>query len=299
MRSSRAGVRRSWRRARRSDRSVCRRRGGRPTARASVPTRVTLPVSRRSGNASTRIAAACPGRTRCTSASLTDASSSMRLTSGIVTSPWLPVTRSPTPDLPARVRAQELLEHDQPGPARVDAAVLDLIDEQLSRAPAASWPWRAHSRTARPFAPAAAPPAVCRADARAADHDVGAPLRQRELLLALLELVGRLLQLLARDEAFLQQRLQLLVLLAKPARLFLRELQARACFFDAQRAFALGHRLRPRPRPPAARCRRPAVRAATGGLPAGAVRGRVGGPSCRGGRAGRLRSRACPPARAR
>ena len=37
-----------------------------------------------------------PGRTRRTSDSLTDVSSSMRSTSGIVSSPWLAVTRSPT-----------------------------------------------------------------------------------------------------------------------------------------------------------------------------------------------------------
>ena len=89
------------------------------------PDRVTVPRNGSAGKASTWIVAGRPTRTRRTSDSLTEVSSSMRSTSGIVSSPWLAVTRSPNPDLAPRVRAEQLFVHHEAGPAGVDAAALD------------------------------------------------------------------------------------------------------------------------------------------------------------------------------
>ena len=73
--------------------------------------------------------------------------------------------------------------------------------------------------------------------------DVGAPARQDQLFLGLLELIVGSRQLVARDEAFVEQRLQVFVLLPQPLGLLLRALQRRLRLFDGQRAFAFGHRL--------------------------------------------------------
>jgi len=68
-------------------------------------------------------------------------------------------------------------------------------------------------------------------------------IREIELFLGLVQGVGGLAQLFLRDEPPAQQRLQLLVLVAKPVHLFLCELKLGPDFVDGQRAVAFGHAL--------------------------------------------------------
>ena len=74
------------------------------------------------------------------------------------------------------------------------------------------------------------------------DQHVGLPARQRELLFGLLELVGRTPQLFAGDEAFLEERLELVVLLSQALDLLLGELEPGSRLVDGQRPFALRER---------------------------------------------------------
>ena len=131
---------------------------------------------------------------------------------------------------------------DHAGTPRVDAAVLDLIAD-LFQARLRFLRFRTCVFERRLL--------LCELQVRPlrvsrvgeADDDIGALARERELVFALLELVGRPLQLFARDEPFLQQRLQLVVLLTEALDFFLRRLQPCARLFDAECAFALRHRL--------------------------------------------------------
>jgi hypothetical protein len=71
-------------------------------------------------------------------------------------------------------------------------------------------------------------------------RDIGAAARQRQLFFRFLELAGGAAQLVAGDEALVEQRLELVVLLPQPLHLLGGHLEPRPDFRDAQRALALG-----------------------------------------------------------
>ena len=78
---------------------------------------------------------------------------------------------------------------------------------------------------------------------RAFDEHLGSPSRQPEVFLGLFQLVGNPAQLLARDEAFLHERPQAVMLVAQTSDLLLGQLEARLRLVHGQGGLALGKRL--------------------------------------------------------
>ena len=148
----------------------------------------------------------------------------------------------PNPNLPARIRAEVLLVYDEPGTTSVDAAVVQLVFQQLDVS-RRFLDTRSDVFTLRVFLGKLQRRALAVTRMRLFDEHLGSPAGEGQVLLGLLEIVGRLPQLFPGDEAFLQQGLQRPLLLLKACHFSFGELQAGACFVHADRSFSFRERV--------------------------------------------------------
>ena len=160
--------------------------------------------------------------------------------SGSVTIGRLLDTRSPVRNLPRRTGSEEVFVDDEAGAPRVHAAA---AHGGVERGEARVGFHRAHAdvlelRFFLREAQRRAPLVVRMRDDR---EDVGALVREREILFGLRKLVDGFLQLVAADVAVARERLEPAALLAQPQRGAFSEIPRARRFRHCDRPFAVGH----------------------------------------------------------